>query len=389
YFSQAELGLGHNSSFLSTLRSAGRISARAFSFFWGWVGSPNKKPGSLVLGGVDQSIGGKSENFTTPLSYGKSPCATGMLVTINDISLNWPNGTDSSIFMGSQSSVIQACIVPNFAGLMTLPYEYWVKFVDLAGGKPATGIGTPTNGRTIGINFYTMLFRPEDVFYGDLIISIQNGIRIRIPNTELVVPEMTIAKDGQVEANTLLRNIVINSIQNVNEDDLPQLDRLLFTSAYLMVNHDANTFTLWQADAGAGSPELKAVGEHGEVIEEFCANTTSPTSNETSSRSETSPSSALSPEKRDMSGAVIGGIIAAAVGGVAVLSCITFFFLRRRRSNRALVFEGENISMWEKPPTPPYHSRPNLFSPSELPPYTERKVAQMEPQELDSRILER
>jgi hypothetical protein len=159
YAGHGIIGVGRNSTFLSTLKEAGRIGSRTFSIFWGLVGGPRRVPGSFVLGGFDQSIAGGSSNYTAPITYNDA-CGTGMLITINDISLNWPNGTDSSIFDGSRSAAMQACIAPDFAGLMTLPYDYWQTFMDLAGGKSLEGDG---DARSFGLNFFTMLFQPAGV----------------------------------------------------------------------------------------------------------------------------------------------------------------------------------------------------------------------------------
>lgn len=162
FTSQSQLGLGRNSSFLRALVSAGDIGTEAYSMFWGLVGGPAEKQtrGSLVLGGLDKSlIADQNDNFTASLFQG-SNCGTGMIVTISDILLNWPNGTDMSVFMGSQSAAIQACISPSFAGLMSLPLSYYDKFWSLAGGTPPDD---NSEARSLGINFFTMLFDPKDV----------------------------------------------------------------------------------------------------------------------------------------------------------------------------------------------------------------------------------
>jgi hypothetical protein len=130
--------------------------------FWGLVGGPAEKQtrGSLVLGGLDRSlIADQNENLTASLSQ-NSKCGTGILVTIGDILLNWPNGTESSIFMGSQSAAIQACVNPSFTGLMNLPRSYYESFLSLAGGTPPDG---KNEARSLGINYFTMLFDPQNV----------------------------------------------------------------------------------------------------------------------------------------------------------------------------------------------------------------------------------
>jgi hypothetical protein len=163
FTSQSQLGLSRNSSFLRALVSAGDIGTKAYSISWGLIGGPAEKQtrGSLVLGGLDKSlIADQNDNFTASLFQG-SRCGTGMVVTIGDIPLNWPNGIDTSIFMGSQSVAIQACISPSFAGLVSLPLSYYNSFWSLAGGTPPDN---KTEARSFGINFFTMLFDPNNVY---------------------------------------------------------------------------------------------------------------------------------------------------------------------------------------------------------------------------------
>jgi hypothetical protein len=162
FTSQSQLGLGSNSSLLRALVSAGDIGTKAYSIFWGLVGGPAEKQtlGSLIFGGLDRSlIADQNDNFTASLVQG-SRCGTGMIVMISDILLNWPNGTDMSVFMGSQSAAIQACVSPSFAGLMSLPRSYYDNFWSLTGGTPPDN---KTEARSLGINYFTMLFDPKNV----------------------------------------------------------------------------------------------------------------------------------------------------------------------------------------------------------------------------------
>ena len=159
YSSQAQLGLGRNSTFLRTLASAGDIGTRAYSVFWGLMGVKQTQ-GSLVLGGMDKSlIVDQGANLTAPLVY-TAACKTGMLVTINDILLDWPNGTDQSIFGGSNSEVFQACINPNAAGLVALPYKYSQTFQAYVGGEPPDG---KSEARSLGLDYFTMVYNATNV----------------------------------------------------------------------------------------------------------------------------------------------------------------------------------------------------------------------------------
>ncbi|UPX13925.1 uncharacterized protein EKO05_0004420 [Ascochyta rabiei] len=352
FTSQSQLGLGRNSSFLRALVSAGDIGTKAYSMFWGLVGGPAEKQtrGSLVLGGLDKSlIADQNENFTASLFQGGS-CGTGMVVTIGDILLNWPNGTDMSIFMGSKSAAIQACISPSFAGLMSLPLSYYDSFWSLAGGTPPD---KKSEARSLGINYFTMLFDPKDVYYGGLTIRLQNSISIMIPNTELVVPDTYIASNGAVQTNISVRNVVINSLQSNNGNDLPVLGRLFMSSAYVMVNQDAGKFSVWPVNTESKAPNIVAVDKQNTLVREFCPNSTGGSSDATSlpTSSVASPPQDVGPK---LSGGAIGGIIFGAVGGIAILITIGFVLYWRRGSRGAatgLAREPELQTEDVKPPT--------------------------------------
>ncbi|RMZ69329.1 aspartic-type endopeptidase [Pyrenophora seminiperda CCB06] len=333
FANQSQLGLGRNSSFLRALVSAGDIGTKAYSIFWELVGGPTEKQtwGSLVLGGLDRSlIADQNDNFTASLYQG-GRCGTGMVVAISDILLNWPNGTDMSIFMGSQSAAIQACISPSFAGLMSLQLSYYDSFSSLAGGRaPDDKMDT----RSLDINYFTMLFDPNNVYYGGLTIKLQNSISVKIPNTEFVVPDTYIAANGAVRTNTSVQNVVTNSLQSENNKELPDLGRLFMSSAYVMVNQEAGRFSIWQANTASKTSDIVAVDKQNNMVSHFCESSARGTSSATPL-----PTSAVSPapqnEQSKLSGGTIGGLIVGAVGGIVTLGVIGFFLYRRRGSGSA------------------------------------------------------
>ena len=101
YFPQVALGLGPNSTVLNALKSSGRIASRSWGMFWGRTGgtSTTKLDGNFVFGGYDRAkVQGK--NYTKALNEQKSSCSTQLTVTITDMVLNFPNGTDASLFKG-------------------------------------------------------------------------------------------------------------------------------------------------------------------------------------------------------------------------------------------------------------------------------------------------
>lgn len=121
YLTQHILGLGANSTLLSALKEAGIIASRSWSMYWGNSGAPaTQSDGVFVFGGCD-STKAQGENYTFSLTH-DAHCNSGMVVSISDISLTFPNGTSTSLFTAASDS-LRACILPDYPVLMTLPYN--------------------------------------------------------------------------------------------------------------------------------------------------------------------------------------------------------------------------------------------------------------------------
>jgi hypothetical protein len=175
-------------------------------------------------------------------------------------------------------------------------------------------------------------------------ISLQNGPSIRVPNTELVVYDRTVASDGSIQTNTSIRDVVVGSLQDVNKDDLPMLGRLFLSSAYLMVNQEAGRFSVWQANTAPTDSKIVAVDKENNEISDFCANSTDPTLLPSSSTAPSAQSSTQNKHSK-FSGGAIGGIVAGAVASLAILGAIGFLLLRRRRSGNATPHVSREVDM--------------------------------------------
>ena len=158
YHPQAALGLGYGSTLLQRLKSRGVIASKTWSFFWGRTGATaaTQLDGSLVLGGYDKAkvVG---NNHTDRIRREDSGgCTTGILPKISDMILNFPNGTNASLLSGkSKSTVLRACIVPDYPVLMTIPTDpYFNSFRAITNAE--------LRDRSFGLNFFSMVYGPED-----------------------------------------------------------------------------------------------------------------------------------------------------------------------------------------------------------------------------------
>lgn len=157
YLTQNILGISPNSTLFSVLKEAGVIASRSWSMYWGYSGAPETQhDGTFVLGGYDSTkVIGK--NYTFPLTY-DTGCGDGLAVTITDVSITFPNGTDANLFTSASTS-LKACIIPDYPVLMTLPYDPLFYNLQLAAGMPSFSQIPETH--SFGPNFWGDLFSSE------------------------------------------------------------------------------------------------------------------------------------------------------------------------------------------------------------------------------------
>ncbi|VUC33692.1 unnamed protein product [Clonostachys rosea] len=305
------LGLGSNSTYLNALRDAGQLSSRIWSLFWGrmWVDEP--VDGSLVLGGYDENkvIG---QNYTAPLNFGdfkgSSGCWTGMKVTISDIKLNFRDGRDKSLF--PPNTALSCCLVPQRQLLLEAPFSYLETFENITQTSPF-------DSPSYGLHWSAQLFDAKTAFDGDITFSLSSGLEIRVPNSQYMPPFVDIERNGSRIFKNETRELLINGVDN----QPATLGRYFFTSAYLMVDHDAGTFTLWKANPSKTSKLVKVTD----------LKTSTQCTNNPAATEQPTEEAAAQPRA---SGAVIGGSVAGGVVGLALIVLAVFFFLRhKQRSN--------------------------------------------------------
>ncbi|MCJ1246093.1 hypothetical protein MMC30_003297 [Trapelia coarctata] len=247
--------------------------------------------------------------------------------------MNFPNGTNYNILGTSHGAALRMCISPMYP-IITIPFDLWQNFQSYAGGTYI--------GRSIGENIWGEVFAASGVYAGDLTFTLSTGLNIKIPNNQLVVPDYSVDSAGHQTSNATTREILINSLQEINLNDVPLLGRTFLTSAYLFVNYDQSEFTLWQANPTT-EQKLVAVGSG-----PSCP-TTPVTANATTSAGPSASTSAVSSGSPSSTpstptGAIVGGALGAAV--ILGLLIGAALFLRRRSRNSGVNQDKRSNPSW-------------------------------------------
>ena len=150
---------------------------------------------------------------------------------------------------------------------------------------------------------------------------------MRIPNDILVVAPQYTGANGSVQINDTIREVLINSLDDSTANDTPFLGKQFFSQAYLMVDFDENTFTLWEANATTET-NLQTIGNSAGNCTHAAPNvSTHTTSPRSSTVNKSRAHSSLS------AGALAGIVVGAALGTTAVGVVGAILILRRRRRN--------------------------------------------------------
>lgn len=319
---QVQIGLGSNSTLLTALKQTGRIASRTWSYWYGYAGgeASAQMDGQLVLGGYDSKKIKPEKKHVGQIAY-TDQCYTGMTVTVAKMFLNFPNGSSPNIMDTAEaggSGLMTACLCPTCTFFMALPldpyftrYEKWTDSANI--------------GRSTGINFWTMLYEPDDVFQGDVTIELDSGLQVRVPNSQFVLPDMSIDKQtGEVGMNATVKDVVFYSLQDSMRNLMPGLGRYFLTSSYLMVNHEEDSFTLWEANPTTEEDLVPIIDEQ---TQKACTNNSSQTPDPSPNPNTTGTEEA--PGALPISKAAIAGIVL--TSGVAVDLIVAAIFLVRRR----------------------------------------------------------
>ncbi|KAL8928204.1 MAG: hypothetical protein Q9208_001914 [Pyrenodesmia sp. 3 TL-2023] len=324
-----EVGLARNSTLVDALYAKGAIGSKSWGLSMGWQGADplHQADGSLVLGGYDIAKT-NGNNSTYPISgdNARGDCPGGLVVTIRDIVLNQKNGSSPSILPSSAGSVLQACIDPAFS-VLQFPSDIYETFLDNTYSPLVADTYRSGRARSTGVNFWGMLFAAEDVYDGDMTVTISPGLDIRIPNHQLVSPDYHFDAEGSLtEPNSTVRELLFNSLQVANANDMPVLGRPFLASSYLFVDNDRQAFTLWPGNPTATEEEIIPVGaisscnpDIGTEIPPAASPTTGSNDNATN---------------KSINNGAVAGIVVGSVTGLVIFSFILIRFLRAAQPRR-------------------------------------------------------
>ena len=160
---------------------------------------------------------------------------------------------------------------------------------------------------------------------GSLYVTLSSGLRVTIPNDQLVTPDYTIAEDGATTFSDNTRVVKIRALQSDNAEDMPILGVPFLTAAYLLVNQDTSTFTIWQSNA-TSETELVAIDSTSSTAES--TSTCDATGN--AAPADSAPTAAPTDRPdfrenrlRDANGSLSGGTIAGIVVGLVAALGLT------------------------------------------------------------------
>lgn len=193
---------------------------------------------------------------------------------------------------------------------------------------------------------------------GDMTFFLGSGLEIRVPNDQFMTPFVDINRSGKRVIDKSKREFLMNPLG----DQPATLGRYFLTAAYLMVNHDANSFTLWQANPTSSSDLVPVYDEEaadkckGDVpgpVQPSASPTASATPKNNTQNEEDDKSDETSDE--GISPAIIGGAVGGGVGALAVVGLAAFFIIRRKRKQQANV--AADIAAQVVAPPPHYDSK--------------------------------
>ncbi|RMY76242.1 hypothetical protein D0863_02065 [Hortaea werneckii] len=332
---QANIGLGRNSTLLSTLKQREKIPSRSYSYWWG-IDSTSENvamDGQLILGGYDAAKT-TGPNITSNILPWSLACPSGMYITITSMDLGFPNGSRGDMLYPSS---LVACLQLDWPFLASLRADPFYNNFEIL-------TDTQYTNRSLGSYWFAPMYQSGNIFPGDVTVGLAEGLTFRVPNEVLVVGEQFVGSDGKMHTDNSAPLVLMSPTEAENSNDMPIIGMQFFSAAYLMVDLEAGTFTLWQANATTETNIFPIGGNCTEANKPSSSTSSSSAATPTTTKHADSdvasrtaePSSISSPQAspQTLSTGTIAGIVVGGVLFLALLGGICLFIFRRKQQHR-------------------------------------------------------
>lgn len=186
---------------------------------------------------------------------------------------------------------------------------------------------------------------------------LDSGLEIRVPNDQFMTPFVDINREGRRVVDNSKREFLMNPLSN----QPATLGRYFLTAAYLMVNHDSNSFTLWQANPTTSTDLVPVHDEEaakecrGDVpglVQPSASATASPSASPTNDAQNDHDQTKEDRGATSISPAVIGGAAGGGAAALVLAGVVAFIIIHRRRKKRATT--AGTIASKSNAPPPQY-----------------------------------
>jgi hypothetical protein len=155
-------------------------------------------------------------------------------------------------------------------------------------------------------------------------ISLASGsnsapIDFRIRNDQLVTPDLVIDTNNQVVSNNSVAELLVNPLLPPNQQDMMKLGRPFFSAAYLLVDYESFTFTIWKANQTSDVNLIPVVREQ--------------SNQPCSSNFMTTPLATPASSPHTLPLRTILGAITGSLTGLAAMLLLIWWVLRSRKQN--------------------------------------------------------
>lgn len=384
---RSSLGLGINSSVISSLVRANVAPSPELGLFYGSRSIQYPSNGEMVIGGYNSGlVNGTFSNFSLGSSYLDQPCP--LQVLLKDVVVTTSNGTRTSI-MPDPGARVPACVNPVENAFQFTPamYKVWAGLTQHPSNPP------PDGSKNFTDQTYPLA---NEALIDELIITLEGGYKVTIPHFELVTLERGVNAQGLYDVINSSR-IQAAVTSNGGRFNFPVLGGVFLSQNYLKVDYSHKIFSLAHAFIGniESSTVVSTCVENDIQLVQPSQPPQSPNSNSNSSSSLTSlPDGSLG------TGAIAGIVVGSVIGFLLVIALL-FFLWRRSQSKgssattlahnpsapawgvpRRWTELGDNKEIAELPSPAPKEPIPNISPISQFP------IVKQEEIERNNRFIE-